>query len=690
MFGQNASSRCASVIALLAIVVLPCSAAQVVVDICNPATGLLRQVAYNAPASSPRCVPVAPWIMRDPQVRRELQQRPRPLGVDDPTFSPVYQARQTKALATPVTGTWRALVLLVDFSDQPPWYYAGKQGKTHFTKLLFSKDTFPTGSMRDWYQEVSYKAFDIVGWVTGGANGWFRAPQPLSYYADNQRGFGSYPRNTQGLVEDVVKMADPVVNYSYYDNDHDGSVDALIVVHAGPGYETTGDLGKPHSCTWAIPATIRDGVRVSMFTIQPEDGNIGVFGHEFGHALGLPDLYDTTYHSAGVGQYSMMAFGTWAGGGKRPVHFDAYCKDVLGWSHPTAITTTQYAAPVPQAETSPAAYRLWAGGQSNSQYFLVENRQKVGFDAGLPAAGLLIWHIDQNGDQTKPWYPPMSDVLGHYLVALEQADGLWSMERNDDYGDADDAFPGLKTHRTFNVSTTPNSSAYSGYGATHVTVSHISNSGPNMTADLSVINRAPGQPARLTITPANPVRTSELTATATATSDLDGDPLTYLYTWSKWDGRAWGAWAHASVDGRLTGVMLRPDEQWKARVRVSDGTVYGAVRYSTPVTIGSGSPAQVAALTVTAAAAPAEARGAAIVVNLSSPAAVEVEIRNLAGRLVCTLPPQDLGAGVSNLLWNGTSAVGTAAPGGTYLLKVVARGSAGAQAQALASLSVKR
>src|SRR5262245_37939622 len=109
--------------------------------------------------------------------------------------------------AAPVVGTRRALVLLVDFSDK-----AATQTQAHFSDMLFSQGSYPTGSMRDFYREASYNKLDVIGLVSGGGGptaGWYRAPQPKSYYTDGNYGFNAYPKNAQKLVEDVIALADP-------------------------------------------------------------------------------------------------------------------------------------------------------------------------------------------------------------------------------------------------------------------------------------------------------------------------------------------------------------------------------------------------------------------------------------------------------------------------------------------------
>ena len=112
----------------------------------------------------------------------------------------------------PVVGTRRAIVLLVDFSDAP-----ATRTQAHYNDLLFSTGTFATGSMRDFYREASYGQLDVVGEVsgTGGPTaGWYRAPQPKSFYTNGKNGFGTYPQNAQKLVEDILALADSHVNFA--------------------------------------------------------------------------------------------------------------------------------------------------------------------------------------------------------------------------------------------------------------------------------------------------------------------------------------------------------------------------------------------------------------------------------------------------------------------------------------------
>lgn len=400
-------------------------------------------------------------------------------GVD----APGPRLRPTAAATT----SFRALAILVQFSDVPAQAPAAS-----FDTLLFE---LGQGSVRDYYSEISYGKLDMVTVNLPSAVGWQTAPESRTFYANGQYGLWStsYPNNARRLVEDAVAAADSLVDFSLYDNDGNGWVDALMVIHTGPGGELSGDPDDIWSHKWSISRQLRDGVWVYGYAMMPEywrdpgDMTIGVFAHELGHVFGLPDLYDTDYSSRGVGRWSLMAGGSWNGSlGSSPAHPDAWSRIQLGFTSPITPTTGAFGVPLPQVEADTVIYRLWDGGLPGSEYFLVENRQKTGFDAGLPGSGLLIWHIDDtvSTKNTREWYPGYTDS-GHCLVALEQADGNWEMEQGINSGNSGDPFPGSTDNRTFNSTTTPNSLAYDG-SVSLVTVSNISSSGPTMTADLSV------------------------------------------------------------------------------------------------------------------------------------------------------------------------------------------------------------
>ena len=401
----------------------------------------------------------------------EMHKRARVRGVDQPNPNPPEWDFRKGKVEQP------AVVILADFDDNMADTVA--YPSLHYETMLFSVGTYPTGSMRDYYLETSYGKVDITGEVTV----WLRMPEAYSYYVNNVYGFGSYPRNAQKLVEDAVLAADSLIDFSRFDADEDGWVDALFVVHAGPGAEVTGSPADIWSHQWVThSALLVDGVQVYSYSMEPEDGKIGVFSHELGHVFGLPDLYDYDYDSQGVGYWSIMAAGSWGGGGAKPVHFDAWCKKALGFLTPINIVTYLKDAPIPQVETDTIAYRLWTEGTASNEYFLVENRRRTGFDEFIRGEGLLIYHVDED--------VPNNDNQEHYKVAVEQADGDFDLEENVNSGDTGDPFPGSSNNRLFDATSIPNSNAYDG-SETGVSVSDVSDADSMMTADLAAILWSP-------------------------------------------------------------------------------------------------------------------------------------------------------------------------------------------------------
>ena len=175
--------------------------------------------------------------------------------------------------------------------------------------------------------------------------------------------------------------------------------------------------------------------------------------------------------------------------GDCPSHPDAWSKWYQGWLTPTEVSGLVEGASIPQVETSPMAYQLLdnPGGvdwdfydcSGTGEYFLVENRQKVGYDEGLPGCGLLIWHIDE----TRPYDNSANADETRKLVDLEEADGRNDLDHNANWGDSGDPYPGDSNNRTFNDASTPNSHLYIGTPS-KVSVTNISDAGATMTADL--------------------------------------------------------------------------------------------------------------------------------------------------------------------------------------------------------------
>jgi immune inhibitor A len=400
-------------------------------------------------------------------------------------------SKMSSAEKSTVTGTFKTLAILIEFTDK-----AASVNSQDFDTLLFEDQS---GTLRHYYGTVSYGQLDIITLNLPSSIGWVTAPETYDYYCNNSNGTGSYPQNTQKLCEDVVDLIDGIVDFSQYDNNSDGDVDGIILVHSGPGAEFTHADSDIWSHKWSVwPPRLKDGVYICDYSIQPEywsspgDITCGVFCHEFGHIFGLPDLYDTDYTSRGVGKWSIMGYGSWngpSGLGSSPAEPDAWARIELGFAASVNVSSNSNDVTINSVENGGDIYRLWSSGGGGTEYFLVENRQRTGYDSYLPGDGLLIWHIDEtqlalSNPNDNEWYPGHTSS-GNYAVALEQADGLYQLEQLVNSGDTGDPFPGSSSNTSFSPLSTPNSNAYNGDN-TYVAIGDISPSGSSMTADFQV------------------------------------------------------------------------------------------------------------------------------------------------------------------------------------------------------------
>ena len=258
------------------------------------------------------------------------------------------------------------------------------------------------------------------------------------------------------------------------------SIDNLIIVHSGAEASYTGELDDLWAHVYVIPTpkviqgkSVWVYEMVSEYLSQPTDApTVGVDSHEFGHLLGLPDLYDYSGNSNGVGFYSLMGAGSWGGKGAHPVHMDAWSKYVLGF----ADTTTNPTGNVSLTDMTTDANIIKYTTPDPKEYFLIENRQKMLSDTFLPSEGMLIWHINENQQY--------NDNETCYIVGLIQADGLEDLENKANYGDDGDPYPGSLNNRSFGINTKPDSTLCNDTRQ-KLLIDNISDSGSYMTFNSS-------------------------------------------------------------------------------------------------------------------------------------------------------------------------------------------------------------
>jgi M6 family metalloprotease-like protein len=404
---------------------------------------------------------------------------------------------RTNALGEEAVDTMRTLIILVDFPDfkyNTPTYYPPGGGQiissvagtpAMFDSMLYSQRGIdsaynPTGSMTEFYLETSYGKQLIIGDIYG----WYTMEHNYSDYVGNDDGLGN---GGPILAQHAAMAADSNVNFSLYADQYN-TVPGFMVVHAGPGAETGAYGIWSHQGATDVPL-ILDGVSVGPYAMNPEEqGNtlssMGVFAHEWGHVLKLPDLYDISYRGAGLGDFSLMAGGSWNNNGRSPALLDAYCRRTLNYTSYTTVDHNEKNVPLAQIETGGPVYMLgWTQANPTNEYWLVENRQKVGlFDSYLPGEGLFIYHYDAYGNQSNP---------ARYLLAMEQADGWNELGvpapgHSVNGGDAGDPWPGSTTNRNFWDFSVPNSHFNSIDTASHVGVLNVSASDSIMYAELDI------------------------------------------------------------------------------------------------------------------------------------------------------------------------------------------------------------
>ncbi|MGB8167135.1 MAG: M6 family metalloprotease domain-containing protein [Chthoniobacteraceae bacterium] len=282
--------------------------------------------------------------------------------------------------------TYRLAVIGVEFSDTK---MNPKIPVEAWSEALFSLGTYHDktsvtgqkvhGSFADFYREISCGKFTVSGKVFAPV----AIAKKREEYATTSRDADQaafYNQIVDQLLEREGKEAL---------KDFDG----LIFIYAGERYPRVnrGAMFWPHRASFA-----RAGKRLSYY-ICAEGGatmmSISVFCHEFGHMLGLPDLYARPENpgSEGVGVWCLMSNNR---GGGQPQHPSAWCKEQLGWLKPAIIdpTVPQKLVLAPVEGSTDECFKIPLR-PDGAEYLLLENRRRTGFDASLPAEGLLIWRI---------------------------------------------------------------------------------------------------------------------------------------------------------------------------------------------------------------------------------------------------------------------------------------------------------
>ena len=345
--------------------------------------------------------------------------------------------RRTFGHPTTITGQKKAIMILVNFKDEK---YKTGHDNALFQKIA-NKENYNEGkfkgSMADYFKAQSRGKFeldfDVVGPVTVSKN--------ASYYGENDsQGNDKYPG---AMVCEAVKLAkEQVSDWTPYDWDNDGKVDQVYVVYAGKGEADGGDDDTiwPHAYDLTSanyygdgdgPVTVGTNLKVNSYACGPElDGQtgdingIGTMCHEYSHCLGYPDFYDIDYSGGqGMGAWDLMDAGPYNGGGFQPAGYTSYERWFAGWENPIVLKDQDMTVEnMKSLQNGGESYIIYNKGHQD-EYYLLENRQLEGWDASLPAAGLLILHCDYNASVWEQNGP--NDDPDHQRLTVVPGDGAY-------------------------------------------------------------------------------------------------------------------------------------------------------------------------------------------------------------------------------------------------------------------------
>lgn len=394
------------------------------------------------------------------------------------------------------------------------------------------------GSVKDYFLEESYGKFNIQTTVVGP----YTAAHDMAYYGAPNVATGGHDSRAGELIDEAVNLANPDVNYADYDNDGDGSVDGVYVIYAGYGEAS----GASVNTIWPHAGGITeflDGVSISKYSCSNELSGtsgtamttIGVICHEFGHVCGSPDYYDTDYTTDGqydgTGSWDLMAGGSWGGSpaGNRPPHMVPIEKVKNGWVVPLLLTTDASIS-IPDITSNPVVYRI--NTTTANEYFLLENRQKTGFNSTIPGHGLMIYHVDGNYISTAGNKINTTSHQGMFPVSAiaSNANGV---HLSSDYkvNVSGCPWPGTSGKTTFSDVTTPNALSWAGANTNGALINIAEVSGtitlcfrscPTVNPAFNLNADAPGSTAMEVSWQKNPAGNEVILATNT--SATIGDP----------------------------------------------------------------------------------------------------------------------------------------------------------------------
>ena len=361
-------------------------------------------------------------------------------------------------------GEYTLPVVLVQFPDRE---FASTSTNEQFDRWLNAEDfsdNGAAGSVRQYFTDQSkgmfIPNFEVVARITLDSS--------YVYYGKDNGDSHDVNLLNIFLPQVFAKLKSLGVSLTkYQDSRTNNSVPLVAILYAGTGQASSGMANDIWPCEMDLGTqytSFLSGYRVNSVFFGNEITygkmtGLGVFCHEFGHALGLPDIYNTTYsHSTPLTDYwSIMQSGCYVSNGYRPIDYLAIEKNQLGWLNLTEPTEPHVYTLYPMSSEREPHALLLRNPANNAEYYIVENRQPGRWSGEDFGAGLLVTHVDYNA--TAWQQNNVNNDANHPRFVIVPADNHLS-------SDASDLFP-TSSNRTLTDKSTPATKVYTGTGLGH-------------------------------------------------------------------------------------------------------------------------------------------------------------------------------------------------------------------------------
>ena len=352
--------------------------------------------------------------------------------------------------------TYKMVVILMSYADVA-FESSREEVDALFNQVGYSVNGHQ-GSIHDYFKASSAGKLNVEATVLGP----YTAANDLNYYGENYPGTNADMR-ARDLVIEAVEHANLELDFSEFTNGEGNQVSCVYVIYAGPSAASGGAANTiwPHRSHLLEPYAV-DGVYVYNYGVSSENGGsqynpqpmtIGTICHEFSHVLGQADYYDTDYEEQGSfadhGEWDLMCSGNYNNGGKCPPLWSAHERTVRGYIEIEELLE-EGSTTLPPLHSDNKAYKMTV---SSDEFFILENRQKVGWDYYLPGHGMLIFHVNKS---VTGWNHNCANCI-------PTSPGLDLEEANSNpYSRAGNPFPGTSNKTIFTDTSTPNSKTVSG------------------------------------------------------------------------------------------------------------------------------------------------------------------------------------------------------------------------------------